>query len=302
VDFFPDLSIGVIERAVEERHAVRVAEGPALRAVVGELSAARVTAPARLHLAARRSRRGPLRVARLRADRPRRALSLVERDGESFRCAIESSPVALLASPRDMVRSGAVAGLAGDVDLGIARGETPRRRVVVLPDAGRVALRAHVVPVLAGPRPVQLVAMGPVRTGIKMKPALAAVRARPRVPRDAQRLEPAIREFDEVLLQRRDSERVLDLVVAKAAVGTVGAHHESAVAAREDRGDTRVGEPSVIEIRGDAPLGGRLHGELVVRAAPAIMFLDVALSAELRSHVACGRRWLRPGERRRRPA
>src|SRR5262249_19869072 len=135
VDFFADLPVGVIERVVEERHAIRVAEGPALRGIVGELSAARVTASARLHLAARRSRGCPLRVAGLRADRPRRALSLVERDGESLRPAVEPPPVTLLAGPRDVVRSGAVAGLACAVDLGLGRGETPPRRVVVLSDA-----------------------------------------------------------------------------------------------------------------------------------------------------------------------
>src|SRR5204863_81427 len=82
-------------------------------------AAGRVSAPAQLDFARRLARRRPLRVARLRADRPRDGLALVERDGESLRPAVETSPVAFLLRPRDVARAGPMARLARDVDLGI---------------------------------------------------------------------------------------------------------------------------------------------------------------------------------------
>ncbi len=49
-----------------------------------------------------------------------------------------------------------------------------------------------------------------------------------------ERLQPSAGKLDQVLLQRRDAERVLDLEVGELAVGPVGAHEVSAVALEED--------------------------------------------------------------------
>src|SRR5438046_2642839 len=100
-----------------------------------------------------------------------------------------------------------MARLARDVDLGIGGGEPPRPGVVVFSHACRVALGAHVVPVLTEARPVQLVTVGHVLARVEMQPSLPALGARPRVPGDAERREAAVTDFDEVLLDRRCAER-----------------------------------------------------------------------------------------------
>ena len=174
-----------------------------------------------------------------------------------------------------------MAGLAGDVDRGVRGGEAPGLRVVVLAHAGGVALRAHVVPVLAGTRPVQLVGMGHVLARVQVEPALPALRARPRVPGDGERLQAPARQLQQVLLELRGAERVLDLVVGESAVGAVGAHHELAVASGEGRRDSGVGEARIVEVAGHRRLGRRLHGQIVMGAAPALLDLGVALAADL---------------------
>ena len=75
-----------------------------------------------------------------------------------------------------------VAGLAPYADLGKGGCVPVICRVVVLPDAGRVALRTHEIPVLVQLGPVQHVVVAYVFVRIEMKPALAALILRPRVP------------------------------------------------------------------------------------------------------------------------
>ena len=92
-------------------------------------------------------------------------------------------------------------------------------------------------------------------------------------------------QLDQVLLQRRDAERVLDVIVVQRAVGTIGAHDELAVTAREGRGDAAVAEPRVAEITDDADVRRRLHGEVVVRLPPALGRLLVALATHRLSDI-----------------
>ena len=80
-----------------------------------------------------------------------------------------------------------------------------------------MTFRAHGVPVLAALRPVQLVVVGDLFIGIEMKPALAALLFRARVPGQAERLHATIGHFDQVLLQRVDAERVFDCVFFQLA-------------------------------------------------------------------------------------
>src|SRR5262245_35129525 len=107
-------------------------------------------------------------------------------------------------------------GFASDVDVGPARVESIPSRVVVLSHAGRMTVGAHEVPVLRRPGPMQLVVVRDVLGGVEMKPALAAVFLCTRVPRDRERLKSAVGKRDEVLLQRKDAERVFDLEVGQA--------------------------------------------------------------------------------------
>ena len=108
----------------------------AVGVVLGELAAARVAPPAHLDLTHRPRRWAPDRIARLRADRPGDAPAIVQREGEPLRATVKTLPVAFLAGPRDVVRAGPVAGLTGDVDLGVGGIEGAALGIVVLPDAG----------------------------------------------------------------------------------------------------------------------------------------------------------------------
>ena len=75
-----------------------------------------------------------------------------------------------------------------------------------------------------------------------MEPALPALGlAGPRVPGEAERLEPAAGKRHEVLLEGLDAEGVGDLELAGLAVRTVGPNEELAVATEERRRDARGG-------------------------------------------------------------
>src|SRR5204863_49546 len=81
---------------------------------------------------------------------------------------------ALTVGPGEVPGAGSVAGLAGDVDLRPARREAVVLRVVFLPDAGRMALGAHVVPVLRRTGPVQHVVEVDLVLWIEVEPPLPA--------------------------------------------------------------------------------------------------------------------------------
>ena len=81
---------------------------------------------------------------------------------------------------------------------------------IALLQVRRVALRAHEVPVLDRPGPVQRVVGRHALVRIEVEPALPAVRLRARVPGDARAPGSGRRELDQVLLQRIDAEDVGD--------------------------------------------------------------------------------------------
>ena len=86
----------------------------------------------------------------------------------------ERQPALLCPRPCGMARSLSVAGLAANGDFRERRLEAICRCVVILAHAGRVALRAHEVPVLVQLRPVQHVGVVDALVRIEMKPALSA--------------------------------------------------------------------------------------------------------------------------------
>src|SRR4029077_4262367 len=91
--------------------------------------------------------------------------------------------------PLQGARAGTVTRLATDVDFGPARFEPICRGLVVFLKASRVAVGAHVIPVLCGTRPVQLVVVRNAFVRVEMKPPLAALFLRARVPRNRERLD-----------------------------------------------------------------------------------------------------------------
>src|SRR5688572_5668633 len=124
-----------------------------------------MTLRADVELASSRTLRVAAGVTRDRIDGPRRAATLVECHGQSFRAAAEGGETCVL-------RSRAVASLATDADLAPGRGIGVRARVVVLLQVGRMAIGAHVVPVLLPFRPVQLVAVIDPFIRVQVEPAL----------------------------------------------------------------------------------------------------------------------------------
>ena len=215
VDLVQHLPVGTVEPARERRDGMRVRERAPGHPLLGKLAAARVTQAAGLDLLAHeRGRDVPARVARVRIDRPDDTVAFVEPDQQTFARVIalaERPPALLRPGPADVPRALSMTRLAAHADFREARGEAVGRRVVVLAHAGRMALRAHEIPVLVQPGPVQHVVVLDLLVRIEMEPALAALVLRPAVPGERQRLQAAVGKLDQILLQRIDAERVLDL-------------------------------------------------------------------------------------------
>src|SRR5271168_1991598 len=198
--------------------------------------------------------------------------------------ALKPLPPITFPRPGDMVRSGAVAALAGDVDLVVPGSICAGPRVVILADIRRVAIRAHEIPGLIDAGPVPGIAKGKFLARIKTEPALTSERRRTTVPRNPERLEAAAAHLDEVLLQRINAKRVFDFVVMKNAVRAVGAHHELRGALKEGRVDPVVAETRVVEVTQNGGICGRLHRQLMMRTAPQGSFGRVTACTVNGSH------------------
>ncbi|WP_319325864.1 hypothetical protein [Bradyrhizobium sp.] len=141
-----------------------------------------------------------------------------------------------------------------------------------------MALRTHEIPVLVQLRPVQGIVAGDGVVRVEMKPALTALLFRPRVPGDGEGLDAAVREFDQILLQRIDAEGVFHLEGRELAVGPIGLDQELAFLTEEARAGAGVVERRVVEI---APHGLRrrvIHGAAVLRGPPEPCFRFVTAS------------------------
>ncbi len=297
VDLVAHLPVVPVQAVFEQRQPVRVLRRLAVHVVVRDAAGAAMAARAHPELAGRRPRRAALRVAGLGHRRPGDALALVQRERETL-ARRERLPVALLVRPRDVAGAGAVAGLARDVDLVPLRIEGAGLRVEVLAQVGRVALGALEVPVLLHAGPVQRIAGLDVLAGIEVEPALAALRLRARIPRNAQGLQAPAGQLDQVLLQRAHAERVFDLVIGELAVRPVRVDEEFAVAAREGRRRSGVGEFRIGEVAQHRLPVGELHREVVVGAFPRRVLPGMAGGALRRPGVF--RRDRGDGDRRRR--
>ncbi|MOA24925.1 hypothetical protein D3C78_1456230 [compost metagenome] len=128
---------------------------------------------------------------------------------------------------------------------------------------------------------MQLVAVVDRFAGVEVEPALPAGTGRAAVPGDGQGLQAAVGKLHQILLQRLDAEGVADLVVAQLAVGAVGAHEETSVAAIEARFDPRIAEGGVVEVAEHRVALGVLHGVGVLRALPGLELLAMAVRAGL---------------------
>ena len=292
VDLVEHLPVGVIEPACERRDDVRVGQRPARHPVLGKFAAAGVAQAAGLDLLANQRRREVARgVARPRTDRPGHAAPFVELNQQPFArvFALAERPPALAgARPGDVPRSLPMACLAAHADFRKGGGEAIVGGIVVLAHAGGVALRAHEVPVLVQPGPMQDIVVLDLLVRVEMKPALTALILRPAVPGDRQRLHAAIRKLDEILLQRIEAECVFDLEHGGLAVGAVGFDEELSILAKEARTYAEIVEGRVLEIAEHRRLGGVGHRMLVLRAAPQLRLCPMAAGTSLAADEGCG--------------
>src|SRR5262249_51418557 len=176
---------------------------------------------------------------------------LVEANEETFLRVVvfaEGPPALSGARPDGVARALPVAGLAADADLGPGGGEAVVRGVVVLAHPGRVALRAHEIPVLVQLGPMQNIIMLDHLVRLEMEPGLAAFLLRPAVPGDRQRLQPAVGEFDEILLQRIDAEGVFHLERGELALRAVGLDEKFSALAEEAGAHAVIVEARIVEI------------------------------------------------------
>ena len=169
--------------------------------------------------------------------------------------------------PLHMSRSGAVAGLAADVDVrpgGLVRVGLD---VVVFPEVGGMTCRAHPVPVLRRVGPVQPVLRIYRLVRVEMIPAPGV-----HIPGDGQALHPAAGKGNQVLLEGVPAEGVRDLEIPHPAFGTLGVDKVLAVLAIEPGGDAGMFKGRVVEIAAHTRLGRDLHGVIVVGAFPQFVF------------------------------
>ena len=78
-------------------------------------------------------------------------------------------------------------------------------------------------------------------------------------------------------MQRIYPENIGNLEVLQLAVLPVGVYHEFVTFAKESGGDAVIVEAGVVEVSQHCVRPRQLHGEVVVRAAPLLVFLGVAV-------------------------
>src|SRR6516165_7672649 len=221
-----------------------------------------------------------LRVSGLGIEPPDHIAPLVEANQQTLgRLFGLAEPALLRARPSDVPRPLAVAGLATHADFRKARGEAIVGRVIVFAHAGRVALRAHEIPVLVQLGPMQDVVVLDLLVRVEVEPALAALRFRAAIPGDRERLQAAVREFDQVLLQRIDAEGVFHLERGELAVGSVGLDEEFPLLAEEAGVHAVIVETRLVEIAEYRRVGRMVHRLLVLRHAPELRPRGMALGA-----------------------
>ena len=158
-----------------------------------------------------------------------------------------------------------MAGLTADVDFTPVGLITLVSRIVCFYKVGGVTFGTHAVPVLVGPGPVKRVAGLDFLIGIKMKPALAALGFRAGVPGDAQALQTPAWKLDQVLLERVDTEGVLDFIIVRFTVRSRRSDEISAVPFEEPACVAKVTERCTAEITKHAPVVSRSHRPGMIR-------------------------------------
>ncbi|CEG08409.1 hypothetical protein BN961_01824 [Afipia felis] len=158
-----DLAVGMICDARQRFDHMGLRQRLSGYPVFKETGAARVAEPASLNFFAQRWRPcGALGASGLWVYRPGDALMFVKPHQQSLAGILaltKRPPVPLIARPGGMARALPMTGFAADTDFRPCGGEAIFGRVVVLAQAGRVALGTHEIPVLVQLGPVQDIVM-----------------------------------------------------------------------------------------------------------------------------------------------
>ena len=269
------LPVRIEQRRGQQRGKVVIEERSTGDVTFGDLRPPCMALRAHVDLPVADARRVALRVAARRIDRPFRTVTLVERNGQSHARVGRR----LVLRPRDVCGTRPVTAFASDGKVAPRGRVCAVRRVVLLAHVDRVAIRAHEVPVLLAPGPVQSIAMVDPVVWIEVEPALTARGLRTRIPGDRQRLQTAARKFDQILLQRLDTERVLDVEVRELPVRAVGADDETLVATRERRLHACIRNPRVVELALHGLRARALHRARMLRSLPRGRLCRVACYA-----------------------
>src|SRR5262249_11397054 len=123
--------------------------------------------------------------------------------------------------------------------------------------------------------------------GIEMKPALTALPLRSCVPRNRQRLHAAVGKFDQILLQRIDTEGVFDLEDGELPVRPIGLDKKFPTLAKEAGVYAVIIERRVIEITEHRRFVRMLHGELMLGMPPKLCLRLMAAGAGLAADEGC---------------
>ncbi len=112
-----------------------------------------------------------------------------------------------------------------------------------------------------------------------MEPALAAVVFRACIPCKRQNLQAPARQFDKILLQGLDTERVFDRIFALLPVITNGLHDVLPIALKKPGDSAEVFEGRVRKVSEHGIRLRLLYGEVMVRSLPGFCLAGMAAGA-----------------------
>ena len=180
---------------------------------------------------------------------------------------------------RDVLTARPMTGLTAHIDLLVVGIEPVVHRVVAFLDVGAVTFRAAGIPVKETARPMQRVAGRNMLVGVEVVPPLSALAFGPGVPGHRERLQPAIAEGQQILLQGLNPKHILDRISLQLTRSVIGLDEKGVPFLAEGGGDAKIIECCVVEVAQDRLGRGLLHRQIVVGVSPVGSGLLVAAGA-----------------------
>ena len=154
-----------------------------------------------------------------------------------------------------------------------------------------MAVGTHGVPVLRLACPMQNIIMVYWFIAVEVEPALTTFRFSATIPSHAQRLNPAIGQLHQILLQRVSAERVQQFEGLNAAIRSRSSHFIGIIFYIELSADTLMLKPTVVKVALDGLWRHRLHSLVVMRLLPVVILGRMTILAVGTAYVVgrCGR-------------